>query len=558
MERYAAPLTGLLTGLQVAEALERVSHALAARRGSRKAARLLAALLQRYELNPEISVSPRGLQAAFAFADVDRQALCNGAFDYLKFQPSLADALARGRADGWDAAATGLLRRKNSKLLRDRLFTTALTHGVVMDLELEFLLTALRRRLLLSPDLLQERPNFAFACTLIRHCLNNAHVFFADDEERAALGGLRVDFDALFGGDAAAGVAFTLVSLYKPFHETLGDSLARDAGKVSPRALRAVLQDELDARRQEAAHAESLDNLTAVTDETSQRVAVQYADDPYPRWLSLQAPESGSARARMQHYFSEDALGAIDGPCDVLVAGAGTGRQAIDAAIAYGPEANLLAIDLSAPSLAYGVRMAQELNVSNLHFAVGDILRLDGSCGDFDAIECVGVLHHLADPLAGWRALTDRLRPGGLMLIGLYSALSRQVIRALSEDPDWPGPDAGDHQLRAYRRKLMHRPSGDDGIALTDSPDFFTKSGFRDLTLHVSERQFTLPEIRDFLAAEGLDFHGFVLSDDSMRSYADAFPDDGPAGTLDNWWAFEQANPRTFSGMYLFWCRRPE
>ena len=90
-----------LTGPEAAEAVERCSHALASRPDYPEAARLLAALLQRYEFNAEANVSPRGLEAAFAFANVDRQALCNGALAFLKFRPPLADALARGRADGW-------------------------------------------------------------------------------------------------------------------------------------------------------------------------------------------------------------------------------------------------------------------------------------------------------------------------------------------------------------------------------------------------------------------------------------------------------------------------
>ena len=80
----------------------------------------------------------------------------------------------------------------------------------------------------------------------------------------------------------------------------------------------------------------------------------------------------------------------------------------------------------------------------------------------------------------------------------------------------------------------MDRAAGSDQPALTDSPDFFTKSGFRDLALHVSERQFTIPGIGDILRAEGLEFRGFSLSDDSQRSYAEMFPDDPPLGTLEH------------------------
>jgi len=547
-------VNGPLTGPEAAEAVAQCSRALASRPNYLEAARLLAALMQRYEFSAQAKISPRGLEAAFAFANVDRQALCNGALAFLKSRPPLADALARGRAEGWDAAAA-LLTRKGARLLRDRLFAVALTHGVVADIEIEFLITALRRRLLLSPTLLLARPVYEFACVLIRQCLNNEYVFFADEDERALLDELNVDIDAMFEGDAAAGGGFLLWSLYRPFHETLGDEV-RAADQVSPRALRAVLREELDARRVEVAHADNLRRLTAVTDETSRRVADQYTNDPYPRWLCLQAPQLGSAKDRMRGHFSADELAVIDGPCDVLIAGAGTGRQAVHTAIGYGNGTRVLAIDLSAPSLAYGVRMAEALGVSNLRFAIGDILCLDETVDRFDVIECVGVLHHMVDPYEGWRALLDRLRPGGLMLIGLYSAVSRRAIQALSEDPDWPGPDADDDGLRAYRRKLMDRTSGENGFVLKQSADFFTKSGFRDLALHVSERPCAIPEISDFMTAHGLKFHGFSLPDETLQAYVDVFPGDEPSGTLDHWWAFEQDNPQTFNSMYQFWCRK--
>ena len=544
-----------LTGPEAAEAVERCSQALASRPDYFEAAQLLAALLQRYELNADARISPRGLEAAFAFPNVDGQALCDGALAFLKCQDPLADVLARGRVDGWDAASEALFARKGTRLLRDRVFKAALSHGIITDMEVEFLLTAMRRRLLLSPTLLKARPIYEFACVLIRQCLNNEYVFFADEDEQAALDELNVDIDAMFAGDAAAGGAFQLCSLYRPFHETLGHE-TRAIDRVSPQALRAVLRDELVARGREAMLGDSLPQLTAVTDDTSRRVAAQYRTDPYPRWLSLQAPQPGSAKERMDGHFSADALGAVDGPCDVLIAGAGTGRQAVHAAIGYGEGARVLAIDLSRPSLGYAARMAEMLGVGNLRFALGDILHLEETGGSFDVIECVGVLHHMEDMYEGWRSLLGRLRPGGLILIGLYSAVSRRVIQGLSEDSDWPGPHADDDGLRAYRRKLMQRAPGDNAFALTKSVDFFTKSGFRDLALHVSEQSCTIPEIAGFMAGHGLQFHGFSLPDETLRAYAEAFPKDEVPGTLDHWWAFELDNPQTFSGMYLSWCRK--
>ena len=58
----------------------------------------------------------------------------------------------------------------------------------------------------------------------------------------------------------------------------------------------------------------------------------------------------------------------------------------------------------------------------------GGILEITQLERPFDSIECVGVLHHMDDPLTGWKVLVDRLRSGGLMKVGLYNNLARQYV----------------------------------------------------------------------------------------------------------------------------------
>jgi 2-polyprenyl-3-methyl-5-hydroxy-6-metoxy-1,4-benzoquinol methylase len=45
------------------------------------------------------------------------------------------------------------------------------------------------------------------------------------------------------------------------------------------------------------------------------------------------------------------------------------------------------------------------LGLENIEFAQADILELGSLGRSFDIIESVGVLHHLHDPLEGWRVL---------------------------------------------------------------------------------------------------------------------------------------------------------
>ena len=42
----------------------------------------------------------------------------------------------------------------------------------------------------------------------------------------------------------------------------------------------------------------------------------------------------------------------------------------------------------------------------------------------------------MEDPMAGWKILTDCLKPNGLMKIGLYSELARQDIAKIFNEID--------------------------------------------------------------------------------------------------------------------------
>ena len=105
---------------------------------------------------------------------------------------------------------------------------------------------------------------------------------------------------------------------------------------------------------------------------------------------------------------------------DILIAGCGTGQHAITTAAMF-KSSKVLAIDLSLSSLAYAKRKTEELDIENIEYIQADILDLGKLNKQFDIIESGGVLHHMDNPMKGWRVLTGCLKKGGLMLVGLYS-----------------------------------------------------------------------------------------------------------------------------------------
>jgi SAM-dependent methyltransferase len=286
--------------------------------------------------------------------------------------------------------------------------------------------------------------------------------------------------------------------------------------------------------------------LTEIDGEVSRSVRQQYEENPYPRWVKPALPQQHTLLAGRQPGQTPD----------VLIAGCGTGLSAITFA-QQAPDARILAIDLSFASLGYAKRMAGTLGFHNIEFAQADITKAAAIGRSFDFIDVSGVLHHLGDPWQGWRALLTLLRPGGVMQVGLYSKLARQNVvaaRTLIADRGYrPIPE----DIRRCREEILAAADGSLLKSASAFSDFFTTNECRDLIFHVQEHQMALPEIKAFLADNGLQFTGFVLDPATQQSFAARFPEPEAMVDLDRWHAFETAAPATFAKMYQFFVRKP-
>jgi len=300
-----------------------------------------------------------------------------------------------------------------------------------------------------------------------------------------------------------------------------------------------------------------IEQISGVEADGSRPVASMYEDNPYPRWLDITPRNVGARIADLRAHFEESELPPMDTTWQVLAAGCGTGRDTIAMASGYGEQANVLAIDISRASLAYAIRKARGYNIKNIRFAQCDIHAVTKLNRQFDIIECSGVLHHLKDPMMGWRLLVDRLRPGGLMFIALYSALGRREVIKIRGDVARRGGAVNDEFIRSYRRELMlKKPEIIDSGNLPNRWDFFSMSACRDLLFHVVEHQYTIQGIRKCLTELGLEFHGFELPGLLGDRYWSAFPSGSKWLDLDAWQMFEEKHPNTFISLYSFWTRK--
>ena len=208
-------------------------------------------------------------------------------------------------------------------------------------------------------------------------------------------------------------------------------------------------------------------------------------------------------------------------------------------------------------SLGYAKRKTQELGLTSIDYAQADLLKL-GSLGRcFDVIEAVGVLHHLADPLVGWRTLLSLLHPGGFMRLGFYSEVARRNIaraRAVIAEQGYKATTA--NEIRECRQYLIGENRRFDFETITKSFDFFSTSACRDLLFHAQEHSMTLLCIEEFLQENNLTFLGFEIDGAVLRAYRNRFPDDRFGTSLRQWQIFEYENPLTFFGMYEFWLQK--
>ena len=288
----------------------------------------------------------------------------------------------------------------------------------------------------------------------------------------------------------------------------------------------------------------------------STKVREQYEESPYPRWINLglslkPAPISFIASEIKLKLFNPE-INKVEAP-NILIAGCGTGQHSIETAARF-KNSKVLAVDLSLSSLAYAKRKTEELAVENIKYMQADILNLGKLNRQFDIIASSGVLHHMDDPVVGWKVLTGCLKQGGLMKISLYSESARQHIAKIREEIAQSGIGSNDVEMKSFRSRII-KSDQQNHKQILNSSDFYSMSTLRDLLFHVQEHRFTIPQLKRCLKELGLKFCGFEGASVVQKFKLLNIGSDDPYD-LDKWQIYEEANPRTFVGMYQFWCQK--
>jgi Flp pilus assembly protein TadD/SAM-dependent methyltransferase len=443
---------------------------------------------------------------------------------------------------------------------RDELLLALLESTPVADVTLERFLTAVRAALLplaaVNEDAAIDPDAVQLLTALGRHCFLNEYVFAVTPAEHEQAQALRERLaGVLQSGGRPSQHWLVAAASYGPLHALPGAQALLEQSWPDPIA--ALLTQHVREPLEERSSRPDIARLTSIEDPVSQQVRDQYEENPYPRWPRIvPATPRASLDEHLRGLFPHAPFNSLGrgGNIDILMAGCGTGPAVGDIAQNF-PLSRILAIDLSLASLAYARRKMRAAGFENVEFAQADITQIGTIGRSFDLIECRGVLHHLEDPFAGWRALLSVLRPNGIMAIALYSELARQHLEPARQWIAAHGYRPTAEDIRRFRQDIMDHANREPFEGVLDSSDFFTTSSCRDLLFHVREHRFTLPQIDTFLRSNRLRLLGLELPAALAHRYAARYPQDRPMTNLDFWNEFEHEYPETFGGMYHFWLQ---
>ena len=333
----------------------------------------------------------------------------------------------------------------------------------------------------------------SFRLCLLPPPQNGCHARHARDGRRA-MGEPWIRMAAIIGGVAA----FTIVSA-----RWRGRNAAPSPSSFTARSLR---HNEIDASRQGGATAEMNDDPRADV------VNLQYEKWTYPEPIQdleawLRSNWQLFDPVRVHRILWPDREYKPD--LDILIAGCGTNQAAVYAFT--NPDAKVVAIDISQSSLNHQRYLKDKHGLQNLELHLLPIEELPTLGLDFDLIVSTGVLHHMADPLAGMKALAGCLRRDGAIAVMLYAKYGRTgvyLLQSLFRDLGLRQDDASVRMVKEAISLL-----GPDHLVQSYfkiAPDLQYDAGLVDTFLHGRDRSYTVEDCIDLVTSAGLVFQGWL------------------------------------------------
>ena len=159
---------------------------------------------------------------------------------------------------------------------------------------------------------------------------------------------------------------------------------------------------------------EKLDNLT-------NKMSDFYNEVKFPNYDDLEDYSSLYDKG-IRNSFTRRIDQGIDYGVNILELGCGTGQLSLF--LARGNR-KVYGVDISPGSLILGEQFREQNQIENVFFMKMDVFDLKFKKNNFDYIISNGVLHHTKNAREAFKNLVNVLKPGGIIMIGLYHKYGR-------------------------------------------------------------------------------------------------------------------------------------
>ncbi len=232
-----------------------------------------------------------------------------------------------------------------------------------------------------------------------------------------------------------------------------------------------------------------------------QSVRGHYERHPYPHYpLLASVPRCDTYALNLQAIWAAG-NGSWLPPGQGQILLAGCGAFAPYPLRLANPEATIDAVDLAEANLRRARLHCLVHRCGGVRFSQGNFLEPGQVPGPYHFIDAFGVLHHLDEPLAGFRALEQRLAPCGILRVMVYGRYARQEAESIRRACRLLGIT----DVLTLKRLLNRAPHGSRIREYLDASwESRTDTGLADLFLHPCVHTYRIDEFLAIIAQTGL------------------------------------------------------
>jgi SAM-dependent methyltransferase len=223
-----------------------------------------------------------------------------------------------------------------------------------------------------------------------------------------------------------------------------------------------------------------------------------YEENPFPNYDDLESKQSLMEKAR-RGVFARLLNEQIPPGARVLEVGCGTGQLTNFLGMRW--DRQVFGSDMCLNSLRLAKAFRDKTEIRSTTFVQMNLFRPAFRESVFDVVISNGVLHHTGDPLSGFRSISRLVKPGGLVVIGLYNKIGRlttDLRRALF----W----LSRNRLRKLDAHMRNR----------NYNEARKRAWFMDQYKHPQESKHSYDEVMEWFESNGFEFLSSIPKIDSI------------------------------------------